>query len=983
MRSSSPSSHDPTEAPPSTVPAPPAPSIVGREREVAVLRAALAAALAGRGSLVLIGGEAGIGKTSLAEAILDEAAGRGAAVLVGRCYDLSETPPYGPWAEAFARASRGGDAPAPPDFSGQGVANQAALYASARDYLVTLAASRPLVLLLDDLHWADQASLDLLRVIARGLADLPLLLLVTYRTDEVTRRHPLYALLPAIEREARATRLDLRPLGEPALRQLVQRYALPAQDAEHLVVWLVERARGNAFFTRQLLRALEDEGALAPAGEGWALGDLERVRLPVALRQVLDARLDRLGEETRHLLTLAAVIGQEAPLALWGVVAETDEDGLLEAIERATEARLLTETPDGSAVRFAHALIREALYENLLATRRRRAHRRVAEALLAGPQPDPDVVAHHLQRAGDPRAAAWLVAAGERARHAYAWLSAADRYEAALALLEAEGGDAGERARLLLTLAQLRRYTNPTQGIHLAEEAERLARAADDWVLAAAARFDHGHLRCICLDIQAGLAEMEEAWPILERLAPAERARLPAPRVLGVALEEDYYRGVLVHWLGAPGRLREALAYAEPFARRAPGTSARGLHGLATASAMLGQPQESRRAFTDARVAYVATGQQREVANLLGLELTFAMRYWGDEPAYLARLADEAERAEALASGMVMGEARGLRGMALLWLTGRWEEARTVAEAASRLSRLDHRWTDARPWLGHILRAQGERERAWRLIHEIMPGNPLEVASTMFLYIVLMSRPLAAALALDEANLPVARAWLDAHDRDLARSGAALGQAEASLAWAAYHHAAGELDMTRRHAEQALAHAMEPRQPLALLAARRLLGELATTGGSYVEAQEHLDAALGLAGACEAPYERALNLVALAELRLATGQREQARDLMEEARPILERLKARPALACADVLAAKMDAAPSTPPSPLVYPAGLSAREVEALRLLARGMTNREIADELSISVKTVNKHVASILGKTGSATRTAAAAFAHRHGLT
>src|SRR5437763_5242950 len=186
--------------------------LVGREREQALLAKHLASALAGRGSLVLIGGEAGIGKTALAEALAHEAAAHGALVLVGRCYDLTETPPYGPWLDLFARYTPTGDLPPPPaPFAERGtlgeVPSQAALFAQVHDFLAALAARRPLVLLLDDLHWADPASLDLLRSLARPLEPMPLLLLATYRADELTRRHPLYQLLPTLVREAHAARL--------------------------------------------------------------------------------------------------------------------------------------------------------------------------------------------------------------------------------------------------------------------------------------------------------------------------------------------------------------------------------------------------------------------------------------------------------------------------------------------------------------------------------------------------------------------------------------------------------------------------------------------------------------------------------------------------------------------------------------------------------------------------------------------------------
>jgi predicted ATPase len=220
--------------------APTSPPVVGRARGAATLRAALDATSAGRGSLVLIGGEAGIGKTTLAEILLAEAHARGASVLVGHCYDLSETSPYGPWREAFGRVA---GADLPPVLTGAeelAVASQATLHQQARDALAALATERPLVLLLDDLHWADPASLDLLRALARGLAELPILLLATYRADELTRRHPLYQLLPLLVREARAERLDVRPLDRSALLALVR--ISPSRSAGRRVIGKAGRA---------------------------------------------------------------------------------------------------------------------------------------------------------------------------------------------------------------------------------------------------------------------------------------------------------------------------------------------------------------------------------------------------------------------------------------------------------------------------------------------------------------------------------------------------------------------------------------------------------------------------------------------------------------------------------------------------------------------------------------------------------------------
>ncbi|HET8629042.1 MAG TPA: AAA family ATPase, partial [Thermomicrobiales bacterium] len=411
----------PAPAPRSTEPR--APFLVGRERERALLRERLAAALAGQGGLVLIGGEAGIGKTSLAAALAAEARERGALALAGRCYDLAETPPYGPWLDAFARYPRDPALPPLPDpLAERGrlgpVAGRDALFGQVADFLAAAAAARPLVFLLDDLHWADPASLDLLRVVARDLGDLPLLLLATYRSDELPDRHPLAATLPRLVREAGALRVDLRPLDDGAVHALVAaRYALTEPDLARVVAYLQRRAEGNPFYLGELLRALVEEATLRPAGAGWALGDLGAAGVPPLLRQVIAERVAHLGGEAPRLLALAAVIGQEVPLELWRAVAEVDEGALLDVVERAAEAHLLAPAPDGASARFAHALAREALYGGVLSPRRRLWHRQVAEALLALPAPDPDAVAYHFQRAGDPRAVDWLVLAGERAAH--------------------------------------------------------------------------------------------------------------------------------------------------------------------------------------------------------------------------------------------------------------------------------------------------------------------------------------------------------------------------------------------------------------------------------------------------------------------------------------------------------------------------------------------------------------------------------------
>ncbi len=225
-------------------------------------------------------------------------------MLVGRCYDLTETPPYGPWVELFGRYQPTDDGPPlPAAFAERGtvgaVTSQAALFRQVARFPHRASRPRvPLVLLLDDLHWADPASLDLLRFLARNLARYPLLLLVTYRSDELTRRHPLSHLLPLLVHESSATRLTLHPLAPAETAALVRaRFVLPDADATRLTAYLDQRAEGNPFFIGELLRMLEEERALRLTDDGWTLGDLTQVPIPPLLRQVIDGRLARLNEE--------------------------------------------------------------------------------------------------------------------------------------------------------------------------------------------------------------------------------------------------------------------------------------------------------------------------------------------------------------------------------------------------------------------------------------------------------------------------------------------------------------------------------------------------------------------------------------------------------------------------------------------------------------------------------------------------------------
>jgi DNA-binding CsgD family transcriptional regulator len=961
-------------------------TLVGRDRELGVLRDHLAAARAERGSLVLIGGEAGIGKTALAEAVCREAEGQGALVLIGRCFDLSETPPYGPWVELFARFhTANGDPPLPTAFARRGtvgaVMSQAALFQQVLDFFIALSARRPLVLLLDDAHWMDPASLDLLRVLARSLAPHPLLLLITSRMDEPTRRQPLHRLLPLLVREASATRLILHPLATEDTATLVRaRFALPDADTARLVAYLAERAEGNPFFISELLQTLEEEAVLRPTDSGWALGPLTDVGVPPLLRQVIEARIARFDAESQRLLGVAAVIGADVPLSVWAAVGEVDEDALLDLTERGEEARLLAGTPDGESAHFAHALIRETLYEGIPGIQRRRIHRQVGETLAALPHPDPDAVAFHFERSHDARAASWLLAAGERAQRAYAWLTAADRYEASLALT-GDAADVGARGWLLLRLAICRRFALPDQVLSYLGEAAAAAGAAGDAMLLARARIYQGLTRCYLGDLPRGIAEMRAGVAAQEALAAAGQQYTPLD-----AVDATNGRGTLADFLANAGQFAEARALADAHLAAAPPSPevvaaapyADTYMAIGIVDALLGRPEEAHAHFRHAAAIYRRAGHHHIVVRVMVNALHYVrLTYEADRVEDRRR---EAEELAAAVAGLVetvkVRESPEATQTGLLMLEGRWAEIHAVvAHLDESASSMVATVTETQ---GCLALAQGDEATALALIGRWMPDGPTTApGSTFFTTSISMIR-VAAARALDVGDGQRARAWLEAHDRWLTWSGAVLGQSEGQALWARYYRQAGDRDNARDHAERALAHASEPRQPVALLAAHRLLGELHTDAGRYDDAARHVDASLSLAEACQAPYERALTLLARAGLHAASGNATEAVTVLDQARAICTILGAMPALARIAALAASLPAAGAGPLSP----AGMTQREMEVLRQIATGKSNREIAMALSVSVRTVERHIENLYRKIDARSKADATAYAFRHHL-
>ena len=379
--------------------------LVARETELARLAVALDASRAGQGRLVLLAGEPGIGKTRLAQEVMLRARAAGCLTLVGRCYEEHGGLPFFPFREALAAAwdiappavrqiSRERHAalgrllpdalPAPAQEEGEEA--RLRVLRAVEGFLLTLAAVHPLVLLLDDLHWADHASLDLLRHLARATADAPLLLLGTYRDVEVGRQHPLEATLTQLRRERLAEVVVLRALAPEGTAALIgAHFGLQAVSAE-LRDLVHGRTEGNPFFTEEVLMALAEQGAIYREGEAWQRREMADIAVPESVKAVVGQRVGRLPEATQEMLRPASVLGQEFDLEVLLAAAGQPEAAVLDQVEAALTARLLEERRMGRRERyaFAHALIAQTLYDEVPRFRLRRLHLRAAEALTAG-----------------------------------------------------------------------------------------------------------------------------------------------------------------------------------------------------------------------------------------------------------------------------------------------------------------------------------------------------------------------------------------------------------------------------------------------------------------------------------------------------------------------------------------------------------------------------------------------------------------------
>jgi DNA-binding SARP family transcriptional activator len=441
--------------------------LIGRTRELELLQRKIQAARQGQGSVVLLAGDSGVGKTRLAHEAVHAAAMTGMAILAGAAYEQESHLPYQPFIEAFDRYLAEQNRPPEhhpishykPVRTGDLQQEHAALFKATASFLTALAAHQPVILLLDDLHAADEASLSLFHYLARQARAAPLILLATYRTDLlIPPMSPFGRLLNGLYREHFSETLHLPQLAEQDTAQIIS-YILSGAASPALAQSVFDITEGNPFFIQEIIQAMFKADQLQQEAGQWRLRPGVSLAAPAQLQDLLRERIQRLGSTVEPALSAAAVIGREFRFSVLAAVTSLAETELLDVMDTALEGNLLEEIGDG--YRFRHALIRQTLYDGLSQARRAWLHTRTAEAIeaLHGGRPEalrPHVEAlafHYRQSNSRDRALPYLMEAGQKAIESYAVEVALNYFKEALALMDELGLD--DRAQRWQTLRRL------------------------------------------------------------------------------------------------------------------------------------------------------------------------------------------------------------------------------------------------------------------------------------------------------------------------------------------------------------------------------------------------------------------------------------------------------------------------------------------------------------------------------------------------
>lgn len=984
---------------------------VGRSAELATLHTLWSEVGEGR-RVALVAGDPGAGKSRLVREFAHQVAGARGIVLYGAS-DATVSIPYQPMIEALEHllghleqadpeqlvlglGPAGGELvrlfphlsklvegmpPPTPDADTERYRLHRAVVALLRD----VSRRNAVLLVLDDLQWADRSTLLLLQHLARAATDVRLLVVGVFRDSAADMGKPLSDTLSELHRFTGVVRLRLSGLDRGHVVELVRRLAGPdGGDLPALALTLSELTGGNPFLLGELWRHLTETRTLVQAGNGWRLaGSLDTLGTPESVREVVGQRLARLAPATRQLLALAAVIGGEFDLGLLRQVSGQGEATLLQALEEAAASGMIQETSAARlAYRFTHELVRRALYDRLPAGTRARLHLDVAEALEAGmpagtqgsgdgdPRLLGELATHFTAAAavgGADRAVGWCLRAAEAATRRLAFEEAASRYQIALEL----GVDPAELGEAHLALGAALRAAGRWRdaiGSYLAAATIARERGDRDQLAEAAVGTEETCWRPGTVD-QGEMELLQEAAGAFDDRDRDSPLRV---RVLAGLARAHGWRG---QWPAASAAWAEATAMARRTGDRQGLAMALSrafwAKGAAPANAVLAALAEAY-----SLAAAVGASEIRSEAAIGHIILLSELGRISEARAVLNEWGGSVER---LGQGFYLYVCDTMRaGLALF--DGRFAEAETLAGRALELSRLQGHEANTTHSIQmfSLRREQGRLAELTPLLQSLPPDvvgaqawKPGLVALDAEIEWCAEARRELEGLAADgfaaiphDQLRPVALSYL-------ADACSLLGDAElATLVYRELAPLSGTIILF---------------PPLAVCygAADRYLAMLAITMGAWEAAERHFAVALEVNERMGTPVWLAHARYQYARMLLARGRQgdeRPARELLARARATAGRIGMAALLGRIDELQVPQ-AQPASPP-PAALPSGLTARELEVLRLVARGASNRDVGRALFISEHTAANHVRSILTKTGCANRTEAAAYAHSHAL-
>lgn len=989
-------------------------ALIGREEDLAALIQAAAAAARGNGQVALIAGEVGAGKTTLARTFLSRGQRRDDRVFAGRAYEVESRIPYAAFTDTFQGYLRtlspaavaglieacGADlAKVFPALrvSEEALADSTATDAGVRKARVFDAFYRfvrglipdrgTLILFLDDLHWADHASLELWHFLAHSNAADRLLLIGSYRAEESVLNNTLEHVLTSLRRLDHCREIMLGPLTPGQTVTLVQRALgrdLPL--APDLAAWIESQTKGNPLFTSEIVRTLVRLGRLYEQNGEW-VADLDQpIQLPQSIRDAFQSRQEALGEDARHVLTVAAVLGGDLDFRILQLTADLDDQRLIAALDELQELQILVEHQNDGLVEidFAHPLMRETIYEHLGAVHRGHLHGRIALALESLADRAPGVpasqLALHLSQAADPelrlRAIPHLIQAGEEALNRFANREAIGNLRTALSLLPDGPAGLTDRLHVLewIGLAE-ERVGTLDQAVASWRSAISLAEASQDTVGTARLHRRIGRALWQLGDEAGALAEFREGLAALG----GDTTSIEAAD-LHQELAQAFQR---------LGRIQPALEEAESavvtaLAQGAEGVAARAYTALVAIHGFIGRLDRAEEYANQALELVERHHWPRIGWRVHYLLAVFATHHGNTDQA--RRHADQC-LALAVEIGAPILLSFPLGALAALdWQTGEWDSGIEAGERAIAIDRQAGQLATlprALVYTAALYQVKGDQARSHAYLDEALAllerlaKNEVHMRCLVYGGLA-WHHLLTGEYAASERYTRLAVELVDRREAYpiylLHRTGLpSLAEAQLEL---------GDLDAAGASLDRLLGLAEEFSHRPAQAGARRIRGRLLLQRGQAAEGLADLSTAVGCWRELAQPYELGRALRDRGQARLDQGDRSGGQDL-QEAREIYEQLGAeREAAAIRQILRGFGIRAQRRHPAQSRHPGGLTEREVEIVRLAAEGLTNREIADQLFISPLTAETHLRNVLRKLGLHSRAQLADFVERNNL-